>query len=290
VPSRTLKAVGGPAGTGKAAGTVRLPEPPITLSEQGGLRYLHFGSEWVQGAMKISRPWDIPIEYVQQMMAWLLFLEPPERILQLGLGAGSLTRWCWRNLPNTAVEVVEAAGNVIRVVRDQFCLPPDDERLQVHHAEAGAFLAAATVGSSPDAPRRVWGVIQADLYDRHARGPVCDSLDFYRNCRAALDPTAGILVVNLFGEHASYRRNLKRIEEVFEARVLTLPAGPAGNVVVLAFSGPPLAVPASQLLERASVVERSYRLPARRWARALLDEASLRPVRGGGENDSQVRI
>ena len=74
-------------------------DPPITLSEQDGVRYLHFGSEWVQGTMAIGRPWHIEIDYVAQMMAWLLFLDPPKRILQLGLGAGALTRWCWSRLP-----------------------------------------------------------------------------------------------------------------------------------------------------------------------------------------------
>src|SRR5690606_888924 len=150
-------------------------EPPITLSEENGVRYLHFGSEWVQGAMWVRRPWDIAVDYVAQMMGWLLFLDPPARILQLGLGAGALTRWCWRRLPDSGVDVVEASAGVIRVTRSQFALPADDARLTVHHADAARFVADAAAGG---APRRL-GVIQADLYDAEARGPVCDSLSFY---------------------------------------------------------------------------------------------------------------
>ncbi|MFM7633065.1 MAG: spermidine synthase, partial [Betaproteobacteria bacterium] len=59
---------------------------PITLSEQDGVRYLHFGTEWVQGAMRIRRPYSIELEYAQQMMAWMLFIEEPQHIVQLGLG------------------------------------------------------------------------------------------------------------------------------------------------------------------------------------------------------------
>src|SRR5690554_5609087 len=47
-----------------------------TISEASGIRYLHFGSEWVQGAMRLRRPNDLIIAYTQQMMAWLLLLEP----------------------------------------------------------------------------------------------------------------------------------------------------------------------------------------------------------------------
>jgi spermidine synthase len=234
----------------RTPGPGRNLEPPITLSEQGGIRYLHFGSEWVQGAMSIRRPWDIPIDYVEQMMAWLLFLDPPKRILQLGLGAGALTRWCWRHLPASGIDVVESSRRVIRVVREQFALPADDDRLAVHHDDAARFVALAARaggvrGPSPRgagglAPGARWGVVQADLYDRHARGPVCDSLSFYRHCRAALDPGGGMLVVNLFGEHASCSRNLARIAAAFDARLLTLPPVAAGNLVALAFAGPPL--------------------------------------------------
>ena len=69
---------------------------PVTFSEEGGVRFLHFGTEWVQGAMRLKKPNHIELEYAQQMMAWLLFIETPERIVQLGLGAAALTKFCHR--------------------------------------------------------------------------------------------------------------------------------------------------------------------------------------------------
>lgn len=242
-------------------------EPDITLSEENGVRYLHFGSEWVQGAMFIRRPWDIAVGYVAQMMGWLLFLEPPARILQLGLGAGALTRWCWRRLPDSGVDVVEASTGVIRVARSQFALPPDDARLTVHLADAARFVGDAAAAGQQ------WGVIQADLYDAQARGPVCDSLAFYRDCRTLLEPMGGVLVVNLFGEHASYAKNIARIRRAFGGRVLELPPLAAGNIVVFAFTGPPRTITAGELSARAAAIQRRWRLPASEWAQALLDAA-----------------
>jgi spermidine synthase len=261
-------------------------EPPITLSEENGIRYLHFGSEWVQGAMWIRRPWDIAIDYVAQMMGWLLFLDPPARILQLGLGAGALTRWCWRRLPDTGVDVVEASAGVIRLTRSQFALPADDARLAVHHADAARFVAEAAAGGASHR----WGVIQADLYDAEARGPVCDSLAFYRDCRALLDPAGGVRVGDRFGEHASYAKNIARIRRAFEGRVLEMPPVRAGNVVVLAFAGPPLAVSAGGLSARAVAVERRWRLPATGWARALLDGAGRRSSGDGNRTESALVV
>src|SRR5919205_118435 len=69
---------------------------PVTLSEQDGVRYLHFGTEWVQGAMRIRKPDWIELEYAQQMMVWMLFNDQPRHIVQLGLGTGALTKFCYR--------------------------------------------------------------------------------------------------------------------------------------------------------------------------------------------------
>jgi spermidine synthase len=233
---------------------------PITLSEEDGVRYLHFGSPWVQGAMRLRRPDEPVLDYVQQMMAWLLFLAPPAQVLQLGLGAGALTRFTLRHCPASRVTVVDCSDDVIQTARDWFALPADGPRLRTVCDDALAFV---------DSPRaRGAGVIQVDLYDMHARGPAIDSERFYRACREAL-AEPGICVVNLFGEHASYERNRRRIDRVFGSRVLELPPGRAGNRVVLAFRGPPLSVSWAAIGLRAAALQRATGLPAVRWVRAL---------------------
>ena len=108
---------------------------PVTFSELAGVRYLHFGTEWVQGAMRLSKPDAIELEYAQQMMAWLLFLDPAARadfhVVQLGLGAAALTKFCHRHLAPAQVTAVELNPSVIVAARSMFGLPFDDARLSV---------------------------------------------------------------------------------------------------------------------------------------------------------------
>ena len=230
----------------------KINQIPITLSESDGIRCLHFGSPWVQGAMRISRPELLVLEYVRRMMGWLLFLEPPERILQLGLGAGSLTRFSLARLPDSRVTVVEVGAEVIETAHDWFALPREEARLTIVHADAGDFLGRA-------AEHKRYGVVQVDLYDMHARGPVLDSLGFYRACRKALaDP--GICVINLFGEHDTFAPNLDRISRAFDGRMFALPATEEGNRIVFAFNGPMLSVHWQALREREAVLQRDYQL------------------------------
>ncbi|HET9205711.1 MAG TPA: spermidine synthase, partial [Burkholderiaceae bacterium] len=63
--------------------------PEATISEQDGVRYLHLDTPWVQGAMLLKQPRTLVLEYVQRMMAWMLWREPERlahgRAVQLGL-------------------------------------------------------------------------------------------------------------------------------------------------------------------------------------------------------------
>ncbi|KAF1029095.1 MAG: Polyamine aminopropyltransferase [Burkholderia plantarii] len=247
---------------------------PVTFSEERGVRYLHFGTEWVQGAMRLSKPLAIELEYAQQMMAWLLFLETPERIVQLGLGTAALTKFAHAYLPRASVEAVELNPAVIVAAHSMFALPPDDDRLSVHETDAWDFV-------NDPANRGMTGALQIDLYDATARVPVLDSVAFYRAARACL-ADAGIATINLFGDHPSFERNMKHLKSAFEQRVIALPEVHDGNRVVLAFSGPALSITYDALDARARVIEAELKLPARKWVKALKASATL----AGGDPDT----
>jgi spermidine synthase len=234
------------SGTGTGSGAV-------TLSESGGIRFLHFGTEWVQGAMVLDHPYRLELEYQRQMMAPLLFLARPAGLLQLGLGAAALTKFCHRHLRSSRVVVVEIDAGVIDVARRWFALPPDDARLRVVHADAGRYLVQA--GASAD-----W--LQVDLYDAQARGPVLDDAGFYASCYAALR-AGGIAAFNLFG--STLGPSLDGIEAAFGRRWLRLPRTGAGNTVVLAFAGAPVDWDADVLAERAQALERRFGWPVLDW-------------------------
>lgn len=232
---------------------------PVTLSEQDGVRYLHFGTEWVQGAMRIRKPDWIELEYAQQMMAWMLFNPAPQHIVQLGLGTATLTKFCYRQFPQARVTAIDLNPAVITICESMFKLPPNDERLNVIEMDALDFVTDSANAESVDA-------LQVDLYDATARGPVLDTPEFYRACAACLTPQ-GIMTVNLFGDHPSYARNLKAMRFAFD-RVLCLPEVHEGNVVAIAFKkAPPLDF--AQLQARAAEIHKSSKLPAKSWVNGL---------------------
>lgn len=239
----------------------RITYAPVTFSEEEGVRYLHFGTEWVQGAMRLSQPFAIELEYARQMMAWMLFIHEPRDLVQLGLGAGALTKFCHRHFTGARVTAVELNPDVIRAARAMFKLAADDARLQVLEGDAFDYVRKVERHHSIDA-------LQVDLYDASARGPVLDSQEFYEHCYECLR-APGVLSVNLFGDHPSFRYNMKTLGAAFHGRIVALPEVHEGNRVALAFKGPPLEVSFTELYARAAEVERITGLVARPWVSAL---------------------
>jgi spermidine synthase len=238
--------------------------PEVNFSEEGPVRHLHLGSEWIQGSMLLDSPYVLVHEYIQRMMAWLLFVEPASvadrQALQLGLGAASLTKFCHKEL-RIKTTAVELNPQVLVACRGWFKLAADDARLQVVLADA-----ADEIQNS-----RWWGAVdalQVDLYDHEAAAPVLDSLPFYNNCRRLLTED-GCMTVNLFGRASSFVRSVEKISAAFGAdAVWAFKATREGNTVVLAQrnrSWPRRDV----LLARAADIQTRWGLPADKWVRVF---------------------
>ena len=228
---------------------------PVTLSEMDGVRFLHFGTEWVQGAMRLRKPDWLELEYAQQMMTWMLFMQAPRHIVQLGLGTAALTKFCYRQFPEAQVTAVELNPSVIQICEAMFKLPPNDARLQVLEMDAMDFVTDPRNHDSVD-------ILQVDLYDATARGPVLDTPGFYAACAACLTAD-GIMTINLFGDHPSYAKNLKAMRPAF-ADLVCLQEVHDGNIIALAFKRAQVR-DLTALHARAAEIALQTKLPTKSW-------------------------
>jgi len=238
--------------------------PEVNFSDEGTIRHLHLGTAWIQGSMYLEDSLGLVHEYVQRMMAWLLFVEPDSvkdrRAMQLGLGAGSLTKFCHKEL-RMQTTAVELNPQVLVACRSWFKLPADNPGMRVVMADAAQEI------QNP----KWWGTVdalQVDLYDHEAAAPVLDSLPFYNHCRRLLTPE-GCMTVNLFGRASSFERSVEKISAAFgKEAVWAFKPTREGNTVVMA-QFTPTRPNRERLMARASVIEARWGLPATRWARVV---------------------
>jgi spermidine synthase len=250
----------------KPTKTTELPE--VNFSDYGDVRCLHLGTEWIQGSMLIDSPFEIELEYVQRMMAWLLFVDaasvPKRRAMQLGLGAATCTKFCYKKLrmQTTAIEI---NPQVITACRLWFKLPPDDAKLEVVLADAALEIQKPKWQGQIDA-------LQVDLYDHEAAAPVLDSAEFYADCRRLLTDD-GVMTVNLFGRSSSYQSSVDKITEAFGAgagkgAVWAFKPTREGNTIVVA-QRTSTTSKREALMARAEVIQAKWGLPATKWLRVF---------------------
>jgi len=216
----------------------------IDISEEAGVRYLHFGSDWVQGAMRIARPWALELDYTREMMLSLLLRSAatwPRRVLLIGLGAGSLTKFLHRHYPAARLTVVEIEARVVAAAQHHFRLPDEDERLQIQIDDGADYV----MGKGP-----AYDLILVDGYDEDAKAGSLNSLPFYLNVQNRLSDK-GILAVNLLGRSRGFRASVRHIEEAFPDRSLVLPPCASGNAIAFAAVGKPVSLDAAELRARA---------------------------------------
>ncbi len=238
--------------------------PEVQFSDEGPIRHLHLESIWIQGSMDTRDPLRLVHEYIQRMMAWLLFVEPDtvarRRAMQLGLGAGSLTKFCARVL-RMQTTAIELNPQVLAACRGWFKLPADTARLRVIVGDAAQEIRRPEWQGAIDA-------LQVDLYDREAAAPVLDSASFYADCRRLLGAD-GCMTVNLFGRSSSFARSVRHIAEAFgQEAVWAFKPTREGNTVVLA-QRTPVRPERCVLARRAEIIQTRWGLPAPKWVRGL---------------------
>jgi spermidine synthase len=241
-------------------------DKPFIL-DTGKLRYLHFDFSATQSAMFRDDPYRLTLAYTRKMMAFLLFQGSPHRILVLGLGGGSLAKFCYQRLPHAAITAVEVNPDVI-ALRDAFLIPKDDERFRVIHANSARYIARRGPGKD---------VILADACTRDGIAPDLDAIEFYQGAWRRLCP-GGVFVMNLCGARSLFPSHLAKIHHVF-GDFITLPVRREGNVIVFAFKRQQISIDWGQLQNRALRLKRRFGLEFPRHVRRIALEWRLRQQR-----------
>jgi len=226
-------------------------ERPVAprVQDEDGIRCLRFNDGVVQSTMRIADPDALDLSYTRAMMGFLLFRREPRHVLLVGLGGGSLAKYCYRHLPRARITALEIDPQVI-ALRERFQVPPDDERFQVVQADACDYLGREDLEAD---------VILLDGYDAIGLPECLCSESFYARCRQVL-ATSGVLVANLWGGTPDRALFLDRLQAVFGDRVWWTRPRHSSSLIVLALNDDRFHPQWGALRRRASALDRQFHL------------------------------
>lgn len=205
-----------------------LDESIVEVTEVDGIRQLHLGSKTVQSGMLVSSPLALVFNYSRAIMYFLLFSEQIKSVLTVGLGGGSVTKYIHAYCPDLQQVVVEINPQVIQVARSHFFLDENDERLNVIEADGVVYMAEHPLSHD---------CLIIDGFTSNGIPENFCTPDFFDQCFNVLKDN-GIFVINLWGSDQNFDIYLQRIEQTFMQRVLVLPTGKSGNIIVFGFKDP----------------------------------------------------
>lgn len=198
---------------------------PFVYESQSS-KALHFSIHEIQSRMKLTDPYALDLEYTRTMMGFLMFKPEPATVAMIGLGGGSMAKFCWRYLPRTRIQVVEINPHVI-ALRDEFKVPLDDERFSVIRDDGAFFVRHCATPVD---------VLLVDGFDSDGLPTRLSSQRFYDDCRDALQP-GGIMVANLPYGDRHHDVHVDRIRRSFNGVVLVVDDADLSNSIVFASKG-----------------------------------------------------
>lgn len=218
-------------------------EQPYVLESDDG-KALYFDARNVQSRMRNDAPDELQLGYTRTMMGFLLLQPLPLDILIVGLGGGSLSKYCYRHLPEATITTVEINPAVI-ALREQFAVPADSKKFRIICADAARYLRAKTA---------IADVVLLDGFADYGLPPALSDKPFYDSCYNTLRD-GGVLVANLWAKDATLQRCREFIGQRFASKILTAGAESSKNVIAFALKNPKL--PAwPKLQQRAQQLQR----------------------------------
>ncbi|AEI77848.1 spermidine synthase SpeE [Cupriavidus necator N-1] len=230
---------------------------PVVLETETALS-LHFDVLATQSFMSRRDPDRLVLGYTRTMMGFLLLHPSPARISVIGLGGGSLVKYCYRHLPATRVVAVEIDPAVI-ALRERFRIPPDDVRLQVVCADGAEYVRGRE--ARPE-------VILVDGFLADGMPLQLGSAGFYAACHARLADD-GVLVANFLASDRGMPHYLDAVRAVFGASMSVARAEDSCNYTLFAWKGQPRLPSLQTLLARARVLETVHALKLTPTARRM---------------------
>lgn len=240
---------------------------PFVLETQHAVS-LHFDHFGTQSFMSLRDPVRLALGYTRVMMGFLLLQAEPAHICMLGLGGGSLAKYCYRHLPGTTLDAVEINPDVI-ALRDVFRIPADDARFRVVCADGADHLERADVRTD---------VILHDAFIADGRRGRCTGGTFLDMCRARLSES-GVLAINFMDDDPALPEHLEQLRSVFGSSYALVPCGDDNNFVAFAWKDGSRLPSLRILLERALACPQAGELKLAATARRMKHGEGIDPRR-----------
>lgn len=192
---------------------------------------MYFNGDHLHSQMSLQQPGHLAIDYTRTMMGFLLFNSQPVHVAMIGMGGGSMLKFCYHHLPQTQLTVIEINPHVI-ALKEEFEVPDDPARITLICGDGAEYVRHTSTEQD---------VLLVDGFDGEGQALSLCSQAFYNDCYQAL-AHKGLMVVNMNPEHPDHEVFMGRIRMAFDNHVLEIASAEKTNHIVFASKGHTISV------------------------------------------------
>lgn len=165
----------------------KIGEQSVEVKQYENLRWLTIDGEAIQSIIDIENPTALMNPVTQIMLSACFFTPKLDKILNLGMGGGSIERFFESNLPSNAITSVESEEVIIYIAHEYFYIPGS---FIVHCIDANEFIENNATS---------FDLILCDMFIEEYHPEFLYDERFYFNIHRSLS-SEGILTINLIPE------------------------------------------------------------------------------------------
>jgi len=208
---------------------------------QGRLE-LHSGDDALQSVIDLQNPHHLALKNLEHLMAVLLFIPQPERILMLGTAAGSLLHFLRHYYPEATITAVDIDAEFIEQLLEMEILPPAQAGLSYVYDDAAHFIEHCDQN---------YDLILIDVFNG-AQSPAWLLQKNATNNLFRLLTERGALAYNLLidSEH-DFKLFYRDLRQVFDEQTLCLPVQGLENTIAYGIRSSPPPLEMTQYMQLA---------------------------------------
>ncbi|MFW2372983.1 MAG: methyltransferase [Gammaproteobacteria bacterium] len=234
---------------------------PIEIVEfYNRMRSLHFGNKTQQTGMLLYNPIILIHKYTQAMLTSLSY-QTPEKVLILGLGAGSIAKFFLHHYHKLELSAVDLRPEVVRLGQEYFNLSRENDRFNIYYQNAEEFI-------NTQSNSKKYDLILIDLFltrkDQDINVNISPFVDKLPNL---LSPT-GQVYINLIGTEPNNYPALEAIRSAFNNNLYAITVDKSNTILLAGNTDPKILLDSNHGIDFTSL-KKKLKIPLRHYTSNL---------------------
>jgi spermidine synthase len=198
----------------------------LSINTSANTLELRSNSNTLQSVINIDYPEKLALKNLEYLMAILLFMPAPKRILLLGTGGGSLVHFLRHHYPDSHLTSVDIDGELLNLMHEKMHLPKADDHLTYVIDDAAHYLQHCN---------QTFDLILVDIFIGDQSPNWLLNADNMQCLYSLLSASAGVAYNLLIEDESEFVQYYRDLREVFSKQTLCIPVAGYDNTIAYGF-------------------------------------------------------